>query len=312
MKADPEFITPVFLVGARRSGTTLFRMCLNGHPDVSWDRGWEFAVNFIDDHGRVLKHFDAERPQTSRTSSIEDIRSYLNNKAHTARGKKKILGVTVHVGFEKIPYLYSDAKYIHLIRDPRDIAISSVKLGWSGSYYYAPDIWVAAEQEWEELSAVIDKRAWIELRYEDFVTHPEAELRRVCEFIGIDYTEKLFDYTKTTKYNYPKESLAYRWESQLRKDEVQLIESRVGGYLQKRGYQASQYPVLEIKGLKALELKIRNFAGIKARGIADEGLSLYMIGLLGRKLGLKSLIDLHDVKLRGIKQKHVEKLEKDY
>lgn len=151
MESNANKIIPVFLVGARRSGTTLFRVMLNEHPDVAWERGWEFAVNLIDNQGRVLNNINAENTKNSSPFSIEEVRAYLNDKAHTARGGKAILGVTVHVGFKKIPHLYKNAKYIHIIRDPRDIAISSVKLGWSASYYYAPDIWVTAEKEWEKI-----------------------------------------------------------------------------------------------------------------------------------------------------------------
>ncbi len=312
MKTNEKMITPVFLVGARRSGTTLFRVMLNGHPDVSWDRGWEFATGFIDNHGSVLKTFDDVKPEKYETSSIAEVRDYLNEKALTALGQKKILGATIHVGFKKIPHLYKNAKYIHIVRDPRDIAISSLKLGWSGSYYYAPDIWITAEKEWEELKAIIDESAWMELRYEDFVTHPEAQLKRICKFTGIAYTEKLFDYINTTSYSYPKKSLAYRWKKQLQEYDVQLIEARIGDYLHQSGYLPSSYTQLKISSLKTLELNIRNYAGIKGRNLAEEGFWLYMMGALGRKLRLKSLAGLHKNRLQEKKKRHLKKLEKNY
>ncbi|MFK5951477.1 MAG: sulfotransferase [Desulfobacterium sp.] len=312
METNEILITPIFLVGARRSGTTLFRVMLNEHPKISWDRGWEFAVNFIDGNGRVLKNANTAKTEKSNPSSMEDLRAYLNNKAHMALGKKEILGVTVHVGFKKIPHLYKNAKYIHIIRDPRDIAISSVKLGWSASYYYAPDLWITAEKEWEALKAVIDKDAWIELRYENFVTQPELELQRICAFIGVNYMEIFINCVNPTKYTCPNPSFTFRWKKQLEKYDVQLIESRIGNFLHQKEYQASPYPLLKISRIKAFELKIRNFAGIKSWGIAEEGFFLYFVGFLGRKLRLRSLMSVHKTKLQKIKQKQLENLEKNY
>lgn len=312
MQTNPERITPLFLVGARRSGTTLFRVMLNEHPDVAWDRGWEFAVNFIDSRGRVVKNIHTEKSEDAPPSSMDEVRTYLNDKARMALGKKKILGVTVHVGFKKIPHLYKNAKYIHIIRDPRDIAISSVKLGWSASYYHAPDIWITAEKEWETLKSLIDENSWMELRYEDFVTQPEIELSKICNFTGIDYTDVFIDCITPTKYSCPMESLAFRWKNKLTKYEVQLIESRVGRLLHERHYQPSGYPLLNISRTQALTLKLRNFTGIKARGIKDEGILLYLTGFLGRKLGIKALNKIHAKKLQRIKQKHREELEKNY
>ncbi|GAB6145681.1 sulfotransferase family protein [Desulfocicer niacini] len=312
METEKESITPLFLIGARRSGTTLFRVMLNRHPHVAWKRGWEFAVNFIDSQGRVLKNIHTEKPEDTTPSSMEEVRAYLNEEARMALGKEKILGVTVHVGFKKIPHLYKNAKYIHIIRDPRDIAISSVKLGWSASYYHAPDIWITAEKEWETLKSIIDENSWMELRYENFVTQPKIELRKICNFIGVNNTDVFIDCISPTKYSCPMESLAFRWKKKLTKYEVQLIESRVGNLLDQRNYQPSGYPLLTISSTKALTLKFRNFTGIKARGIKDEGFLLYLTGFLGRKLGINSLNKVHKKKLQEIKQKHREELEKNY
>lgn len=312
MEINTKFITPVFLVGARRSGTTLFRIMLNGHPKVSWDRGWEFAVDLIDGRGRVRKTAGILKTPHHQRPSMEDLHAFLNKKAHQSRGEKEILGVTVHVGFKKIPHIFKNAKYIHIIRDPRDIAISSVKLGWAGSYYFAPDLWLKAEKEWDALKARIDEKQWMELKYEDFVIHPRTELQKICTFMGINYTPQLFDYICTTKYTYPKASLAYRWRQQLKKKDVQLIESRIGPYLHQRGYPSSPYPLLKPSVSDVFIHKIQNFAAIKAKGLADEGLMEYINGFLARKLKLKRLHDLHERKLRLLKKQQLKKLEKNY
>ncbi len=283
---------------------------LDGHPDVSWERGWEHAVNLIDSRGEVL----AQQAEVEGVSGPgrEALRDHLDQKAQAALGEKKILGVTVHVGFHKAPNLWEDAKYIHIIRDPRDIAISSVKLGWSGTYFHAPDIWVEAEREWESLKSTLPDDAWIDLRYEDFVTDPKSELDKVCAFLGVDYSEKLFDYIETSKYSYPKESLAYRWKDQLDQTDVQLIEARIGDMLTKSGYEPSTYPPVKVGRLAAVSLGLKDFLTIKAKHIRTEGFWVYMLGLTGRKLRLGPTLKLHRELTQVKIQDGLNKLEKNY
>jgi hypothetical protein len=303
-------ITPVLLVGARRSGTTLFRLMFDGHPDVAWERGWEFAVDLINSRGEVLTHHAALRGVSSAERS--KLRDYLDQKAREALGKKKVLGVTIHVGFHKAPILWENAKYIHIIRDPRDIAISSIKLGWSGSYYYAPDMWIDAERKWEEMQSTLSGDAWIDLRYEDFVTNPKCELAKICEFLQVEYSEKLFDYIETSKYSYPRKTLAYRWKEQIGKAEIQLIEARVGDMLVAHGYEPSVFRPIKVGWLTAISLGLKNFLGIKAKGIKDEGFWLYMLGLIGRKIGFRVALRLHRKITQTKKQDLRNELEKKY
>jgi len=43
--------TPIFLVGAERSGTTLLRLMLDHHPKMAFNYEFEFAVDQIDAAG---------------------------------------------------------------------------------------------------------------------------------------------------------------------------------------------------------------------------------------------------------------------
>src|SRR5262249_42031140 len=42
---------PLFLVGAERSGTTLLRLMLDGHPDLAWNEEFEYAVDLLPEEG---------------------------------------------------------------------------------------------------------------------------------------------------------------------------------------------------------------------------------------------------------------------
>jgi hypothetical protein len=86
----------------------------------------------------------------------------------------------------KIQRNIPEARFIHLIRDGRDVRLS--QLG-RGSNHPTPEQHArrwrrrvqAARDQGEKLSH------YIEVRYEDLVADPEPQLRRLCEFCGLDW-----------------------------------------------------------------------------------------------------------------------------
>ena len=48
---DSQIRSPVFLIGAERSGTTLLRLMLDHHPDIAFNLESEFLVSRISDSG---------------------------------------------------------------------------------------------------------------------------------------------------------------------------------------------------------------------------------------------------------------------
>ena len=42
---------PVFLVASERSGTTLMRLMLDGHPDITWCHEFSYVVGLMADDG---------------------------------------------------------------------------------------------------------------------------------------------------------------------------------------------------------------------------------------------------------------------
>lgn len=86
-----------------------------------------------------------------------------------------------------------EARFIHMIRDGRDVALSyrrkeadpvaikRIAVRWRRRVN-------ATRRQGEKVPH------YIELRYEDLVTDPEAELRRVCEFIELGFRPEMLAY----------------------------------------------------------------------------------------------------------------------
>ena len=89
-------------------------------------------------------------------------RSFL--RAELAGRPVRVVGATVHRHVERLLFLWPAAQFIHLVRDPRDVARSRIQMGWDGNVWTAADAWIAAEAECERLRARVPADRWLALR----------------------------------------------------------------------------------------------------------------------------------------------------
>ena len=90
--------------------------------------------------------------------------------------------------------IFPNAKFIHLIRDGRDVALSLITKKWG------PTTFTNAIRYWEKtilmtrrLLKMLNSNQTIELRYEDLVRSPEEHLRKLCSFLQIEYHENMLN-----------------------------------------------------------------------------------------------------------------------
>ena len=88
-------------------------------------------------------------------------------------------------------------KAIHLVRDVRGVVWSTVKKGRSAARDWGPATpwvrashavaaWLTANEVARRTCEALGPGSTIQVRYEDLVADPEHEIKRICEFIGID------------------------------------------------------------------------------------------------------------------------------
>ena len=287
-----------FIVGTERSGTTLFRLMLDSHPELAVVSEFEYATDVMHDLARLPTSAEfvaaVEKDFVFRNHAFEIdrtldlpalLQSFLDQAV--ARAGARHPGAIVHRHFDWLDKVWPNARYIHIVRDPRDVAPSVMKMGWAGNPWSAARDWVSAECAWDRLAPRLADDRKFELRMETLVSEPENTLQRVCAFLGIAYTDAMLSYPQRTTYAPPSASAAYRWKKTLKPGDVRQVEARVGALLTDRGYDATT-------DLKPLGILYRSWLKITDRyaharwRMRHYGMKLYFSELISRRLGFKA------------------------
>lgn len=296
-KIEPE--QPVFLVGSERSGSTLLRLMLDHHPEIAWCSEFEYAVEYLEEQdewpelNKYYEMLETNRIFLSHKFTIDKtldykelVKSFLHQRAK--QEAKPIVGASCHRKFDKLLRIWENAKFIHLVRDPRDVAKSTIKMGWAGNVWTALDRWLHAEETWDKLDKSLPQERKLEIKYYDLITSTEKTLGKICQFIGVDYNPKMLDYIELTAYDLPNSEFLNQWKKNSTDWEIQLVECRVGNFLEKREFTHSGLPSLEISPMTIQLLKLQSWYFCLMFRINRFGLRLTVLEFLARKFGLKS------------------------
>jgi hypothetical protein len=187
------------------------------------------------------------------------------------------------------------ARFIHIIRDPRDLALSLDKKGWS-----RPLPWdkrnslLAAGIYWEWIVRNGRKNGaqlggdYLETRYEDLVQSPAPELARVGEFLGCDLDYERIKTRSVGSIKNPltsfKEDLSQgtfspvgRWKDRFPPQQLARFEALVGGYMQELGYPPSTHTKNGSLQTKTMRATYELFYGFKQWAKINTPLSRMMV-----------------------------------
>jgi len=308
---------PFFLVGSERSGTTLLRLMLSHHPRVSCAPEFEFLVDRIGEDGRFpdverYRHYLATnrvfRPHGLLVDAALDYpelaRSFLAQFA--AREEKEVHGATCHHAFHHLPEIWPGARFVHLLRDGRDVARSCIGMGWAGNVWYGVQRWIDAQAAWNRLTDRIPEERLLEVRYEDLILRPQETLEGVCRFLGVEFDPAVFDYAETSTYDRPDPSLVAQWRRKLSADELALLEARIGPMLRTRGYVDSGVPPARVTAWRRVGLYLDNrLYGFRFRS-GRYGLKNVLLHYAARKLGLRDVERRMNLVRNDIDDRHLK------
>ncbi|NEO32243.1 MAG: sulfotransferase [Symploca sp. SIO3C6] len=313
MTTDINLITqPIFLVGAERSGTTVLRLMLKHHPKVAWCCEFEYAVDCISNSGDLPQLdeyytfletnfvFQSTGFRIDRSLSYPQLLNSFLCQERELKGKS-IVGATVHRDFDRLLGIWPSARFIHIIRDGRDVARSCIGMGWAGNVWTGVERWIEAEHLWDKLTQVIPAEQRIDITYEELISEPVKTLTCLCNFIGIAYDQAMISYHQTSTYDFPDPSFIGQWRRKLSDYEVQLIESQITDMLVDRGYELSGLPVLKTTPLIEQGLRLQDWWARLQFRLQRNGMLLFLSDYLSRRLGIKKWQKSVRLKLNAIK-----------
>jgi len=307
---------PIFLVGSERSGTTLLRLMLDHHPDIAFEKEFDFVVQRLSDTGvapptdqyvdwlRTVRGVDYAIDRSLGYREL--VNDFLRQKQAAAGGKPHV-GATIHRNFDRVPYLWPDARYIHLVRDPRDVARSVVLKGWAGNIYQATEFWTDAEHCWNALAPHLSADDFIEIHYEELVLRPQAVLAGICRFMGVDYSSEMLNYgVDAPQYPPPDPALVMQWRTKLPPRDVGLVEFRTADLMQTRGYAPSGHPLPAIGPVRHRLLLIAGRLRSVRTRLDVFGPWLVTTDVLGRRLGIRRLALYAKHRMNAVEQSLID------
>ncbi|QNM82371.1 sulfotransferase [Sphingomonas sabuli] len=197
---------PAFLVGFPRSGTTLIDTFLMGHPDVTVLEEEPSLVGA----GRIFPNFDdiveagVDDVQRARDSYYEfvDSRDGGASPGKLVVDKNPLATNTLPL----IRRLFPDARIIVALRHPCDVVLSCFATNFKLNDGMANFVRLDTTAELYDLTfAHLEKVRELlpmpmhMIKYEALVADPEAELRALVEFVGLDWHDGLVDHQKTAR-----------------------------------------------------------------------------------------------------------------
>ncbi len=88
----------------------------------------------------------------------------------------------------ELSVLYSGAKFINLIRDGHEVAISTVNAGFQTRWYHGESYpWTRAIRASQSYRNSPYASQILDVRYENLIQNPEDVVRKICSFLGEEF-----------------------------------------------------------------------------------------------------------------------------
>ncbi|WP_285435782.1 sulfotransferase [Pseudomonas sp. fls2-241-R2A-110] len=256
-----------FIIGTGRCGTSWLGQMLNSHADICVPPEIQLLFEYSGNGNRLFEEFslagesepDGEllasiieqgcphnldlffdyrefclREDTPKNSAVNFLSAFYSAIAQSY-GKKWLIEQTPWYGqrLDLVSRFFPKAKFVHMIRDGRDVALSFSRTPW---WHVSPRINLARWQREIKKIALdaafyLSADTYLEVKYESLVTNTEFEMRRICEFLGVNFDpvmldpKNLIDYDQFCKFDMKTVSSQFYTDWRLRKDSTSFSEN---------------------------------------------------------------------------------------
>lgn len=202
-------IRPIFVVSLPRSGSTLTEQMLASHPQIRG--GGELGhiariATALGDKWGSRPDF----PDLDETVAREDLREAGREYARLTAALRllgphftdKSLNNFLYIGLIRV--MLPEARIVHVRRNPLATALGLYRVRFARGITYNSDLgniarhyrnYVRIMEHWRRAAP----GGFIEVQYERLVAEPEREMRRVLEYIGLEFDPRCLEFHKLNR-----------------------------------------------------------------------------------------------------------------
>jgi hypothetical protein len=275
----------VVVVGVGRSGTTLLQAMLGSHSSVitNYETGFPSAAGWAamtrrrahrpldliwsEGRHRIAIHRVGLRKEVveevcRRLASGEILEAYAMYVEETMRGTRRG-AVFVDKDPRAVEYMVplgralARVKFVHMIRDPRDVLASKLQAAWSRRRSLLWNLVANRYQLEKGLRAerVLGAEQVLRVHYEELIERPRETLEYVCEWLGLAYEQSMTEGFAATgsriiadeEIQWKRQVLgslksanAGRWKHDLGSRQAASVEAVLAGKMRRLGYSVAQ------------------------------------------------------------------------
>jgi hypothetical protein len=273
----------VFLVGCARSGTTLLHRIVDAHPQIAITPEIHWVANF-------KRYDDVRQPVVNRQTlmslieekrfahlqvdsddfkkllapgeniSYADLLTRIFELFRTKTGKPLVGNKTPTyvLRINTLHQIWPQARFVHLIRDGRDVCLSVMNWKKGGRIVGRHSTWtqdsVSTVALWwkqkvrlgQEAGKRLPQGLYHEIRYESLMADPETECRSLCEFLQLPFSDEMLRFHEGrtrqqsnlgSKRSWLPITPGLRdWRSQMPFEDIERFEAAAGDLLEELGY----------------------------------------------------------------------------
>lgn len=262
---------PLFIIGNPRSGTSLLRLILTSHPELLIPPECGFILwlkkkygdwaqsdcsdparlsNFLDDlfaskkfdtwsiDRKILKgQIEETQPRKYQElcEAVYDAYGLSVGRCFSVWGDKN----NFHVHhLDEIFSLYEDARFLHIVRDGRDVACSyrEVTSGKSNSPY-APNLnteimevateWANNVMKVDSFISSIPGSQGMTIKYEELVVKPLEMVKTICDWLGLQFEPEMLNFYQINREKNLEPVLTMDWKKRTMQP---ISDEQVGRY----------------------------------------------------------------------------------